>query len=485
MAETCDVVVVGAGPNGLAAAIVLAASGLQTRVFERAAEPGGGARSSELTLPGFSHDVCSTVHPLAFGSPLFRRLPLAEYGLTATHSPRAVAHIVDENTVVTLERSLDDMAAQLGDDGPAYRRAFAPIVDHFEDLTEMVLGPLRWPRRPLVLAGFGLQALRPFEEFARSEFSGRAARAILSGIAAHAMRPLDEFATNAFALVLAGAGHAVGWPLTRGGSRAITDALVNHLQRLGGELIVDRDIASFDELPSARAYLFDVTPRQLLAIAGGRLPASYRARLERFRYGAGIFKMDWALSEPIPWKNPACSGAATVHLAGELDAVARGEALVHQGRVPEEPFIILVQPTLFDPTRAPRGKHIAWAYCHVPHGDTTDRTSAIELTIERFAPGFRDVILARSTRTTAELEAYDPNYIGGDINGGSAEWRQLLFRPMMSRDPYSTAANDIFLCSSSTPPGGGVHGMCGYFAAASALKRVFGRRPPTELEIHA
>lgn len=485
MGAACDAVVVGAGPNGLAAAILLAASGLQTRVFERAAEPGGGARSSELTLPGFTHDVCSTIHPLAFGSPFFRRLPLAEYGLTAAHSPAAVAHIVDENTVVTLERSLDDMAAQLADDGPAYRRVFSPIVDHFEELTEMVLGPLRWPSRPLVLARFGLQALRPFEEFARSEFSGRAARAVLSGIAAHAMRPLDELATNAFALVLASAGHAVGWPLTRGGSSAITDALVKHLERLGGELSLGREIRSFDELPPARAYLFDVTPRQLLALAGSRLPSSYRARLERFRYGAGIFKMDWALSGPIPWRNPACASAATVHLAGELDAVAEGEALVHQRRVPEEPFIILVQPTLFDTTRAPEGKHIAWAYCHVPNGDTTDRSSAMELTIERFAPGFRDLVLARATRNSAALEAYDPNYVGGDINGGSAEWQQLFFRPVLSPDPYATAAPNIFFCSSSTPPGGGVHGMCGYFAAASALKRVFGRRPPAELEIRA
>ncbi len=478
----CDAVIVGAGPNGLAAAIVLASAGVKPLVLERASEPGGGARSSELTLPGFLHDTCSTIHPLAFASPLFRRLDLEHDGLTPVHSPSAIAHIVDANTVVLLERSLDTMVAQLGGDGPAYRDIFAPIVENFADLMDMALGPLRWPKRPFLLARFGANALRPFEEFARSQFSGRGLRALLSGIAAHAMRPLDELATNSFALVLAGTAHAAGWPLTRGGSGAITDVLVRQLRRLGGEIALDSEVRSFDDLPPARAYLFDVTPKQLLAIAGSRLPEGYRRRLERFRYGAGIFKIDWALSEPIPWRDSACLRAATVHLAGDLDAIVNGEQLVHDGRVPEDPFTILVQPTLFDRARAPAGKHIAWAYCHVPHGDTTDRTAAIEHAIERHAPGFRDVVLARATRNSAELEMYDPNYVGGDINGGSAEWRQLFFRPVLSADPYATAASDIFLCSSSTPPGGGVHGMCGYFAAKSALSRVFGKRPPEHLD---
>ncbi|HET9932811.1 MAG TPA: NAD(P)/FAD-dependent oxidoreductase [Polyangiaceae bacterium] len=478
----CEAVIVGAGPNGLAAAIVLAAAGVKPLVLERAQQPGGGARTSELTLPGFFHDTCSTIHPLAFGSPLFRRLRLERYGLAAVHSPAALAHIVDTNTVVTLERSLGAMVGKLGGDGTAYHDVFAPIAEHFDALTDMALGPLRWPKKPLVLARFGLRALRPFEEFARSEFSGRGLQALLAGIAAHAMRPLDELATNSFALVLGGAAHAVGWPLTRGGSSSITSVLVELLRSLGGDVELGTEVRRFEDLPAARAYLFDVTPRQLLSIAGSRLPAGYRRRLERFRYGAGIFKVDWALSEPIPWRDPSCARAATVHLAGDLDAIAKGESLIHDGRVPEEPFIILVQPTLFDDTRAPVGKHIAWAYCHVPHRDLTDRTAAIELAIERFAPGFRDVVLARATRNSAELEAYDPNYVGGDINGGSAEWRQLFFRPVLSADPYATGAPDVFLCSSSTPPGGGVHGMCGYFAAKSALAHVFGRRPSDNLD---
>lgn len=485
MRDEYDAVVVGAGPNGLAAAIVLAASGLSTRVIERATEPGGGARTAELTLPGFLHDVCSTVHPLAFASPLFRRLPLADYGLAPVHSPAPLVHVLSTEAVVTLERSFDDMRATLGRDADAYRDVMEPIAHRFDALSEMVLGPLRWPRSPLLLASFGVSACRSLEGLACGVFEGPGIRALLAGIAAHAMRPLKEPGTAAFALVLAGAAHRVGWPLARGGSRQVTAALVAHLKSLGGELELGREVRSLDDLPRARAYLLDVTPRQLTRIAGETLPAAYRRRLARFRYGPGAFKVDWALAEPIPWKNQGCARAATVHLSGDLREVAAGEALVHAGRISAHPFTLVVQPSLFDATRAPPGKHVAWAYCHVPNGDDRNHGAAIEGEIERFAPGFRDVVLARSTRTPAELEAYDPNYVGGDINGGSADWRQLFFRPLLKADPYATGAPHVFLCSASTPPGGGVHGMCGYFAARSALRRVFQRRVAPSLEIDA
>jgi phytoene dehydrogenase-like protein len=335
----------------------------------------------------------------------------------------------------------------------------------------------------LLYARFGLSALRSLRGFARAHFRAPEAKALLAGIAAHAMRPLGEPATASFAWVLASAGHAVGWPLTRGGSRSLTAALVERLRESGGELELGHRVRSLDELPRAKAYLLDVTPRQLLELEQHALPPAYRKRLRRFRYGPGVFKLDWALSAPIPWRNAACARAATVHLSGSMDDISAGEAKVSQGEVAESPFVLLVQPTLFDPTRAPAGKHIAWAYCHVPHGSTLEVSARIEAHIERFAPGFRELVLARATRNPAELELYDPNYVGGDINGGSAEWSQLFFRPVVDVDPYATPARDIFLCSSSTPPGGGVHGMCGYFAARSALRHVFGLRPPPELDI--
>ena len=480
---TYDAVIVGAGPNGLAAAVLLVRAGLSTLVVERAEEPGGGARSAALTLPGFVHDVCSTVHPLAFASPFLKRLRLERHGLSPVHSPAPVAHVVDNDRVVTLERSLDETATQLGADARAYRRLLAPFVERFETLSDMILGPVRWPKAPLLLARFGVDALTSLSTLARSALRTAEARALLAGIAAHAMRPLNEAATSSFALVLAAAGHAVGWPLTRGGSRSITNALVAELEAHGGKLELKREIRALSELPAARAYLLDVTPRQLLAIAQRELPAGYRRRLERFRYGTGVFKIDWALNEPIPWRNSACARAATVHLSGELSEVAASEASVVDGSLAEHPFVLVVQPTLFDTTRAPAGQHIAWAYCHVPAGSTQDVSAKLEAEIARFAPGFRDVVRARATRNSIEMEAYNPNYVGGDINGGSAEWSQLLFRPVFKADPYATPAPNVFLCSSSTPPGGGVHGMCGYFAARSALRRVFGLDVPPELQI--
>ena len=482
MPATHDAVIVGSGPNGLAAAVLLARAGLSTLVLERASEPGGGARSAELTLPGFMHDVCSTVHPLAFASPFLERLGLEKHGMTPVHAPSPYAHVIDNERVVTLERSLDETAKQLGADGEKYRELLGPFVEEFPKLSRMLLGPLRWPADPVLLARFGLAALRSMTGLADT-FAQPEARALLAAAAAHAMRPLSELATSSFGLVLAASGHAVGWPLTRGGSRAITSALLADLHAHGGQLELGRDVGTLSELPPARAYLFDVTPRQLLRIAGNALSPSYRRRLRLFRYGAGVFKMDWALSEPIPWRNPRCARAATVHLSGELAVIAESEARVAGGDLAEHPFVLLVQPTRFDDTRAPPGRHVAWAYCHTPPGSTLDLSDRIELEIERFAPGFRDVILARAARNCVDLEQYNPNFIGGDINGGSAEWSQLLSRPMVRLDPYSTSAPNLFLCSSSTPPGGGVHGMCGYFAARSALRRVFGKPIPSELDI--
>lgn len=470
-----DAVVVGAGPNGLAAAVVLARAGLSTILFEAAAAPGGGTRTRELTLPGFRHDVCSSVHPLGLASPLFRELALERDGLAWVEPSSQLVHLANDGTPVSLERSIDATAAQLGRDAEAYRHLMGPIVESFDDLIPMILGPLRFPERPILLARFGFRALRSMRGLGRERFAGEAPPALLSGISAHAMVPLDAAASSSFALVLAAAAHAVGWPVARGGSQAIADALTRRFLEAGGELVLGHLVRRIDELPPAHAYVLDVTPRQLLAMAGEVLPRHYRRGLERFRYGPGVFKMDWALSAPIPWRDPAVARAATVHLAGSLDDVADSERAVHAGQLARAPFVILVQPTLFDPSRAPAGKHTAWAYCHVPHGSAVDASSAIEAQIERFAPGFRDAILGRSAMNAHDVERYDPNYVGGDINGGLSDLGQLFFRPMMRADPYATPVPGLFLCSSSTPPGGGVHGMCGYWAAHSVLEKVFGR----------
>jgi phytoene dehydrogenase-like protein len=471
-----DAIIVGSGPNGLAAALALAEEGLSTLVVEAHDEPGGGTRTLEMTAPGFHHDVCSTVHPLGIASPWLRALELEKHGLEWIHPRAPLAHVVGDR-VVTLERSLEETCAQLGRDGNAYRDLLAPFVERFDELLRDSLAPLRPPESPLLFARFGLRALRSLEGLA-GRFEDPAAPALLAGIAAHAMVPLDQLATASFGLILAAAGHAVGWPIARGGSKAITHAMVAKLRAMGGEVICGERVTSLDELPLARAYILDVTPKQLLAIAGDRLPDRYREKIADYRYGLGVFKIDWALRDAVPWRDARCARSATVHLSGTMNDVAAAEATAHAGGLAERPFILFVQPTLFDPSRAPANRHIAWAYCHVPPRWDGDATRAIEDHVEAFAPGFRDTILARNTMGPAQMEAYNANYVGGDINGGISDLRQLFFRPTPKLDPYATPARDIFLCSSSTPPGGGVHGMCGYWAARSVLRRVFDLDPP-------
>jgi phytoene dehydrogenase-like protein len=474
VAVTYDAVVIGSGPNGLAAAIAIARAGLAVLVVEAHDTPGGGMRSAPLTEPGFCHDVCSSVHPLGVASPWFRRLGLDQHGLEWVDPPACLAHVLPDGRAVLLKRSLADTAAELGADGPAYTRLMEPFVERLDELFAMILGPLQFPRHPALFARFGIEASRSLQGLARARFAEAAAPALLGGIAAHAMVPLDETATASFALVLALAGHGAGWPIARGGSQAICDALVATFTALGGKIETGHRVRTLAELPQARAYVFDTAPTGLLEICGDRLPARYRSRVEKFRYGPGVFKMDWALREPVPWRDPACRQAATVHLSGRLEDIMAAQGEVHRGGVPQRPFILFGQPTLFDPSRAPAGRHTAWAYCHVPNGCEVDMTAAIEAHVEAFAPGFRDCVIARATVSPGQLEAYDANYVGGDINGGLSDWRQLFFRPVLRRDPYATPAPDIFICSSSTPPGGGVHGMCGYWAAASVLERVFG-----------
>jgi phytoene dehydrogenase-like protein len=469
-----DAVVVGAGPNGLAAAITLAGAGRSVLVLEAGATPGGGSRTAELTLPGFRHDVCSAVHPLALASPFLRGLPLQRHGLEMVQPPAALAHPLDDGSAAVLERSLEATAGSLGEDGAAWQRLVGPLARHGIDLAEAALDPLRLPRHPLELAGFGRNGIRAAAPLARARFRGERARALLAGVAAHPMLPLERMPTAGYGLLIAALGHTVGWPLPRGGSQAIVDALVAHLAELGGEVVCGQEVRSLAELPPARTVLLDVTPRQFLRIAGERLPAGYRRRLERYRYGPGVVKADWALDAPVPWKASGCDQAGTVHLGGTLREIAAAEAAVARGDHPECPFVLLAQPSRFDPTRAPDGRHTAWAYCHVPHCSTLDpeiTAGRIEAQVERFAPGFRERVLARHLLGPAALERYNANYVGGDINGGLQDLRQLVTRPVARPVPWATPLPGVYLCSSSTPPGGGVHGMCGHLAARAALRR--------------
>ena len=469
--ERCNAIVVGSGPNGLAAAIRLSQEGWKTLVLEAAGTPGGGARTQELTLPGFHHDVCSAVHPMAIGSPFFRTLDLQGNGLRWLQPNVPIAHPLDGGLAAAARRDVIATARELGKDGSAYRSAFEPLIDRASELFRDALAPLRIPEHPVLLARLGLAAWKSASRFA-TRFHGERARALFAGVAAHGVLPLDAPVSSAIGIMLLVAAHADGWPVPEGGSQAITGALVRLLLSLGGELRCGITVRSLSELPPADVYLFDVAPRNLAAICAEALPTSYRRRLVAYRYGPGVFKVDYALSSPIPWDNPLCREAATVHVGGAFEEVAAAERAPWDGILADKPFVIVTQPSLLDATRAPRGQHVAWAYCHVPHGSNVDRQNAINAQIERFAPGFRDCILATHTMSCGELEAYNANNIGGDIVGGVADWRQLFTRPVVRLNPYTTPNDRVFICSASAPPGGGVHGMCGYWAAEAVLKRV-------------
>jgi phytoene dehydrogenase-like protein len=472
--STLDAVIVGAGPNGLAAAITLAREGRSVRVLEQATEPGGGARSSEATLPGFIHDTCSAVHPFGRTSPFFAGAGLDRHGLRWIEPPAAVAHPLDGGRAVIVARDVETTAWPLGRDRDAYRRLFGPLTRHFGELAADILAPFHVPLRPrraLRLARFGLNALQPASRLAR-RFRDNPARALLAGAAAHALLRLDEPVSGASALVLLGAAHHDGWPFPEGGAGRITSALVAEAQALGVEVSMRTAVEHLADLPSSRVALFDTGPRALADVAGNRLPNGYRRRLQGFRYGPAVFKLDIALDGPIPWQNETVALAGTVHLGGTFEEIAASEADANAGRLNPRPFVLLAQQSLFDRTRAPAGKHVIWAYCHVPNGSTVDRTDAIVDQVERFAPGFRERILAVKATNPADLEAYNPNNVGGDMSGGRIDLRQLFTRPVARLDPYSTPDPRLLLCSSSTPPGGGVHGMCGWHAAHSALRRL-------------
>jgi len=469
-----EAVVIGSGPNGLSAAITIAEAGRSVLLIEGQETIGGGARSAELTLPGFLHDVCSSVYPMAVWSPFFRRLPLAQYGLEWVHPAAPLAHPLDDGSAVILERSVEQTAQNLGNDGGRYIRLMGPLISAWPKLESSVQNPFSFPAHPFAAMRFGLTVLRSASSLARHAFRGERARALLAGLAGHAVLPLERVPSAAFGLVLGIIAHTQGWPFARGGSQTIVNALARHLGSLGGKIAAGTPISSLEQLPRARLILCDITPRQLLTIAGSQFPAAFRRKLERYRYGPGVCKLDWALDGPIPWKAAECGRAGTVHLGGTFAEIAASERDVWYGRHSERPFVLLAQPTLFDGTRAPAGKHTAWAYCHVPNGSNVDMADAIEKQIERFAPGFRGLILKRSVRVAASLEGYNPNLIGGDIGGGTADLEQFLLRP--TRRLYRTPAKGIYLCSSSTPPGPGVHGLCGHLAARAALKDLSQKR---------
>jgi len=471
-----DAVVVGSGPNGLSASITLAREGLSVLLVEARETVGGGTRSGELTEPGFLHDICSAIHPFGAGSPFFGTLDIASLGVEWVYPPVCVAHPLDDGTAALLLPSVDATADSLGPDAAAYRKLMAPRVRDWDRLIISLLGPVRPPQHPKALVRFGALAARSVVGLGRAVFEGERGRALFAGLGAHSIMPLERPFTAAYALMIGFAGHAIGWPLVRGGSQRIADGLAHCFTSLGGRIVTGMPVASIDDLPEARMALLDVTPRQLLRMAGDRLPARYRGRLEAFRYGPGVFKLDWALDGPIPWRAGECSQAGTVHLGGTMEEIADSERAVWHGEHPERPFVILAQQSLFDPTRAPEGKHTAWAYCHVPSSTDFDMTERIEAQIERFAPGFRNRVLARSAMSPLNMECYNPNYVGGDIAGGAQDLRQLFIQPALRRTVYSTPVKGLYLCSSSTPPGAGVHGMCGYHAARAALRDI--RRLP-------
>ena len=472
MSRAGNAVVVGAGPNGLAAAIAVARAGHPVVVLEGQETIGGGCRSAAITLPGFTHDLCAAVHPMGIVSPFFRELPLQQYGLQWVHPPAAVAHPFDDGTAAVLYRSLEQTGETLGGDGPAWRALMQPFLRHGEAFFHEILKPVRVPARPFMMARFGALGLQSATRLARSRFTGPRAAALFAGCAAHSFLSLDAPGSASFGLVLALVGHATDWPVVRGGSHRLVEALAACLRALGGQIETGRRIERLQDLPVNHTALFDVAPGALERIAGDALPAGYRRRLREFRHGPGVFKIDWAQRGPIPWTARDCATAATVHLGGTLEEIAASEEAMANGRIAERPFVLIAQQSLFDDTRAPAGHHTGWGYCHVPPGATVDMTDRIERQIERFAPGFRDLILARRTMSPADVEAHNPNMIGGDVGGGANDLVQLLFRPFVRWNPYTTPHPGLFLCSSSTPPGGGVHGMCGYWAAQAALRRL-------------
>jgi phytoene dehydrogenase-like protein len=464
-----DAIVIGSGPNGLSAAIALARAGRSVRLYEAAASIGGGMRSDALTEPGCIHDVCATVFSTALVSPFLTTLPLAEHGLEFAHPEAPFAHPLDDGTAVVLERSVDATADALDrNDAPAYRSLMTPIVFNTARLMEALLAPPNL-KHPFLMASFGLKAIQSAAGLARRRFSGVRARAMFAGAAAHSLVPLEFAATAGYGFGLTMAAHAVGWPVVRGGSQNAANAMASYFRALGGEVVTGQHIESLAQLPPARAVLCDVSPRQLLSMAGDAVPATYRRRLERFRAGPGVFKMDWALNSPVPWRARECARVGTIHLGGTLEEIAASERASWNGKVPLRPYVLVVQPTMFDPSRAPASRHTLWAYCHVPHGCTVDMTQAIEDQIERYAPGFRDCISTRHTMGPSSMERRNPNLTGGDITGGAGDLRQIFARPVLSLDPYRTPIDGVYLCSASTPPGVGVHGMCGYWAAQSVL----------------
>ncbi len=473
-----DAVIIGSGPNGLSAAIRLAEEGLSVLVLEGQETIGGGTRTAELTEPGFLHDICSAIHPLALASPFLRTLPLADYGLEWVQPDAPLAHALRPEEAVVLPRELGEVSQALGPDGAAYRRLMEPYVRRWQDLMDDFLGPLPIPpRHPFLMAGFGLTAIRSASGLARGTFRGPRARALFAGLAAHSMMPLEWPAMGGFGMMLGILAHAVGWPMARGGSQRITEALGAHLESLGGRIETGVWVHSLDELPAARAVLFNTTPRGLLSIAGDRLAPGYARQLERYQYGPGVCKVDWALDEAVPWQAPELARTATVHIGGSFETIAASERAVWQGRVADEPYVLFVQQSGFDCSRAPQGRHTAWAYCHVPHGSERDYSDLIESQVERYAPGFKDTIRARRVYTAVEMAAYNPNYVGGDINGGVQNLRQFYTRPAVRWNPYRVPQGGrgqerphLYIASSAVPPGGGVHGMGGFYAAEAVLK---------------